>query len=146
MVKSAFSDKKFLEDRLEAVERYLAWAKPIIDELAKQYDLQKPRVNPVKYCKDELDKKIINYLIDNFGAGATEIAIGVGLEHPETARHLIGKRLKRLRKQSLDDGWCILDFDPATREHPVTKTPKYRAWWIHMEDVDVATFKENVKL
>jgi len=138
--------RKTIEERLEALERDWNWAKPIIVELAKQYDLQKPRVNPMKYCKDEVDRKIISYLIDNLGAGTTEIARGIGLPNPaEVGRHLVGKRLLRIHKQSSDEGWNILNFDPAMREHPISKEKKLRAWWINLEDVNVEEFKKESK-
>lgn len=136
--------RKTIEERLDALEREWSWAKPIIMELAKQYDLQKPHVNPLKFCKDDLDRKIIGYLIDNLGAGTTEIAKGINLANPEkVGRHVVGKRLLRINKQSNNEGWHILDFDPAMREHPITKEKKLRAWWINLEDVDVEGFKKE---
>jgi len=136
--------KKSIEERLDTLEREWNWAKPMITELAKQYDLQRPRINPMKYCKDEIDRKIVAYLIEKIGAGATEIAGGIDLDQPEVlGRHLVGKRLKRLFNLSSKEGWHILDFDTATRENPVTKEKKFRAWWINLEEVDVQSFKEQ---
>jgi len=137
--------KKSIEERLDTLEREWSWAKPIITELAKQYDLQRPRINPMKYCRDETDRKIVAYLIENLGAGATEIAGGIGLVNPQgLARHLVGKRLMRLFKLSSGEGWHILDFDTATRENPITKEKKFRAWWINLEEVDIEGFKKSV--
>jgi len=137
--------KRSIEERLDMLERDMAWAKPLLMKWAKEYEIAMPRINPVKYCRDELDKRIINYLVDNFGAGATEIATGLGLENPERlGRHLVGKRLKRMFNSSSKEGWHILDFDAATREHPITKAKKYRAWWLNLEEVDVEGFKKSV--
>jgi hypothetical protein len=139
-------NKKSIEERLDNLERDWAWAKPIITELGKQYDLQKPRINPAKYCRNELDRKIIAYLIEHLGAGSTEIAKAIGLENPERlGRHLVGKRLKRIASKSSAEGWNILEFNPATRENPIDHKEKYRAWWLNVEDVDVAGFKKEME-
>lgn len=135
--------KKSIEQRIEEIERWINSNKPIIAGLAKEYDLQKPRTNPAKYCKDTLDKEIINYLIEKLGAGTTEIANALKPQYPEVNRHTIGKRILRLQKQASFDGWHILTFDTALREVPNSQEKKYRAWWITIEDLDIASFKKD---
>jgi len=126
------------ETRLSRLETFVDWAKPLLEEIAKQLELSRPRINPKKYCKDELDRKIINYLIENKGAGTTELAEALNLEDPKlVGRHLIGKRLKRLKDLSDRDGWHILEF------HPETKEGKFRAWWILIEDIDLEAFRRT---
>lgn len=137
--------RKSIEERLDVLERDMAWAKPLLIKWAKEYEISMPHVDPIKYCRDNLDRRIINFLVDNWGAGATEIATGLGLENPERlGRHLVGKRLKRIFKITSDNGFHILDFDAATREHPVTKAKKFRAWWINLEEIDVEGFKKEM--
>lgn len=138
------SERKSIEERISYLEREMNWMRPLVTEIASQYDLSRPRINPMKYCKDELDRRIMNYLIDNLGAGATEIAKKLGLEEPETrSRHLVGKRLNRFVKASFEDGWHILTFDKTHREHPTEHVVKYRAWWLNLEEVDVEGFKKE---
>lgn len=127
---------KTIEDRLVALESILDKYRPIWDALAKEYDLAKPRVNPEIYCKDDLDRQIIAYLIEH-GSGATsEVAEAVGLENPKNVgRHTIGKRIIRIKKLAERDHWDILEF------HPENKEGKFRAWWLNLAEVDIAKFK-----
>lgn len=139
------SNRKTIEERLEFVERELNWMRPVVTDLAKQLDISRPRINPMKYCRDDLDRQIMSYLIDNLGAGATEIAKALGLEEPEhRSRHLVGKRLNRLFRLSSADGWQIMHFDRAHRQHPTSGAVKYRAWWLNLEELDVKGFKEEL--
>ena len=140
----AITTKKPLEERLTDLERKWEHYESQIIELSKLYSLQKKKVNPNLYCKDDFDRSIINYLIDNLGAGTTEIAKGLGLEEPEVARHSIGKRLKVIAEKAKANEWIILTFDTENKEHPITKEKKSRAWWINVENVDVEEFKKNM--
>jgi len=117
----------------KTVDRYL----PIWDALAKEYDLAKPRYYLGPACKDELDRRIVDYLIENGSGATTEIAKALGLENPKiVGRHIIGKRLKRLQEFTERQNWSIFEF------HPEQKEGKFRAWWIRREDVDVEGFRK----
>ena len=135
---------KPLEDRVSNLEKEWNAAKPIIAELAKQYDLQRTRVDVWWYCRDPIDRDIINYLIDNYGAGTTEIANAIGVEG-KFARHLVGKRLHRIHRDSTVRNEPFLEFVAGRQEKPNSDELKYRAWWIRIEEVDVESFKKKME-
>jgi hypothetical protein len=68
------------------------------------------------------------------------------MPNPAKARHTIGKRLIRVQKQALAEGWHILTFEGAQKELPGTQTRKYRAWWIDLEDIDITAFKKEFEV
>ena len=127
-----------IEKRLRALERFRDRAEPILDEVAEQLEISRPRVNPAKYCSDHLDLKIIDYLIEHKGAGTSEIAKALGLD-PEKGRHTIGKRLNKIARLSKNDAWDVLEF------HPEVKEEKFRAWWLDTTRIDLEAFRLNVK-
>lgn len=132
------SRRKTIEDRILILEKFRDWAKPTLVAVAKELALAQPLINPNIYCKDDLDRKIIAYLIDKEAAGSTEIARALGLEKPKlVGRHTIGKRIKRLSLLSGRDGWHILEF------HPECRDGKFRAWWLMLEDVDIEAFRKQ---
>lgn len=126
-----------IEKRLRALERFRDRYEPVLREVVKFLDISRPRVNPDKYCSDDLDRKIIDYLIEHLGAGTTEIATALGLD-PQKGRHIIGKRIAKIKRLSEQDGWNILEF------HPELKEGKFRAWWINLEEIDVEAFRKSL--
>lgn len=134
------NQNKTLEDRVLALERFADRVKPTLAEVEKQLSLSRPLINPNSYCKDNLDRQIILYLIEHTSGGTTEIAEALNLDSPKLiGRHTIGKRIKRLSQISSRDGWNILEF------HPELKEGKFRAWWINLEDINVEAFKKSIK-
>jgi hypothetical protein len=129
-----FQNLSEIEKRLRALEKFRDKYEPVLQEVIKFLDISRPKVDPKKYCSDEIDRKIIDYLIENKGAGTTEIAKALGLD-PEKGRHIIGKRLAKMQRLSEEDGWDILEF------HPERKEGKFRAWWINIEQIDVESFR-----
>lgn len=128
------------EDRLRKLEARVDRAEPLIQQIADQLELEAARLNPAKYCKDELDKKIIDYLIENQAAGTTEIAKALGLSDPKlVGRHTIGKRIQALNKKFEYNGWHILTF------HPENKEGKFRAWWIDISQINVEAFRKKLR-
>ena len=93
-------------------------------------------MNPAKYCSDELDRRIIDHLIEHHADGTTKIAKALGLK-PESGRHIIGKRLEKMRCLSEADTWHILTF------HPERKEGKFRAWWLTLEDIDIEAWRKS---
>lgn len=135
--------RRTIEDRLDIAERKLNWMEPIVTKIAKEYDIARRTVNPAKFCKDTTDYQIMQYLIDNLGAGATEIAVALKLEDPEVGRHLIGKRLLRLYKAANNQGWDMMTFEKNYKENPQSHKKKFRAWWINLEEIDLVEWKQS---
>jgi predicted translin family RNA/ssDNA-binding protein len=78
------------------------------------------KVNPHTFCIDEIDNKLVDYLIDYRGATTTELA-----EFLETNRWLVLNRLRKIEKSSKKQlGTPIVDYYPSER------AGKRKAWWI----------------
>ena len=78
------------------------------------------KVNPHTFCIDEIDNKLVDYLVDHRGATTTELA-----EFLETNRWLILNRLRKIEKSSKKQlGKSIIDYYPGER------AGKRKAWWI----------------
>ena len=78
------------------------------------------KVNPHAFCIDEIDNKIVDYLIDHRGATTTELA-----EFLETNRWLVLNRLRKIAKASKKQlGKPIVDYYAGER------VGKRKAWWI----------------
>ena len=78
------------------------------------------QVNPHIFCIDEIDNKLVDYLIDHRGATTTELA-----EVLETNRWLVLNRLRKIEKTSKKQlGKPIIDYYPGER------AGKRKAWWM----------------
>jgi metal-responsive CopG/Arc/MetJ family transcriptional regulator len=78
------------------------------------------KVNPHIFCIDEIDTKLINYLLDHRGSTTTELAEAIG-----TNRWLILNRLRKIEKASKKQlGQPIIHYYPGER------SGKRKAWWI----------------
>ena len=78
------------------------------------------KINPNIFCIDEIDTKIVHYLLDHRGATTTELA-----EHVKTNRWLILNRLRKISKASKKQtGKAIVNYYPGER------AGKRKAWWI----------------
>jgi len=81
------------------------------------------KVNPHTFCIDDVDTKLVDYLLDHRGATTTELA-----EFLETNRWLVLNRLRKIEKSSKKQhGKSIIEYYPGER------AGKRKAWWI-MED------------
>lgn len=132
-----------IESRIKRLERFKDWAEPLLRQTKKVLELSAPKADVLKYCHDELDWKILSYLVEVEVAGTTEIAGALGFS-PDRGRHLIGKRLRRIAEESRADGEIILRFRPERIEHEGKQ--KFRAWWLHLENIDLEAFREKVPL
>lgn len=127
-----------IEKRLRSLEKFRDKAEPALAAVREFLDVSRPRVNPAKYCRSDLDRRIIEYLIEHKGAGTSEIAKALGLD-PQKGRHTIGKHLAKTARLSKLGGWEILEF------HPEMKEGKFRAWWLDIEQVDIEAFHKSVE-
>jgi len=81
---------------------------------------ERGKVNPHTFCIDEIDNKLVDYLIDHRGATTTELA-----EFLETNRWLVLNRLRKIEKSSKKQlGKPIIDY------YPGEMAGKRKAWWI----------------
>ena len=108
-----------LEKRIEKVEKTLSEIKRYLAELEiLTYD--RGKVNPHAFCIDDLDHKIIDYLIGHRGATTPELSNALNAD-----RWTILNRLRKIAKRSKDElGKPIVVFYAGEREG------KRRAWWI----------------
>ena len=104
-----------LENELEHVRKYLADLELLTFGHSK--------VNPRNFCIDEIDHKIIDYLIHYKGATTPELA-----EYLKCNRWLILNRLKKIQRASQKKcGKSIIDYCGGER------SGKKKAWWINQE-------------
>jgi hypothetical protein len=120
-------DKIFtLETRLQKLEKELGkiW-KCLADLELLTYGPEK--TNPHTFCIDQIDHKIIDYLIHYRGATTPELA-----EYLETNRWLVLNRLRRIQKNSRRQlGKSVIEY------YAGEKRGKKRAWWIDETLVEV---------
>jgi len=84
---------------------------------------QHGKINPHQYCIDELDHKIMEYLLHYKSATTPELA-----EYVKTNRWLILNRLRKIQKTSKKQiGKPIVEY------YAGEKSGKKKAWWIDEE-------------
>jgi hypothetical protein len=107
-----------LETEISKIKKYLAELEVLTYEHGK--------VNPHAFCIDEIDHKIIDYLLDYRGATTTELA-----DYLKTNRWLILNRLRKIERSSKKQlGKPIIEY------YPGEKSNKRKAWWIKEELVE----------
>jgi len=107
-----------LENEVNKIKDYLAKLEILTYEGGK--------VNPHAFCIDEIDNKIVDYLLDHRGATTTELAEFLG-----TNRWLVLNRLRKIEKSSKKQlGKSIIFYYSGER------TGKRKAWWIREELVE----------
>jgi hypothetical protein len=111
-----------LEQRLGRIEKEFSEVKKYLADLELlTYD--RGKANPHKFCTDDLDHKLIEYLIHYKGATTPEIA-----EYLKTNRWLVLNRLRKIQKTSRKQlGKSVIDY------YPGEKSGKKKAWWINAE-------------
>ena len=108
-----------LEQKLNQLEKDV---NKIKDGLAKLEILthEAGKVNPHVFCIDEIDNKIVDYLLDHRGVTTTELAGFL-----ETNRWLVLNRLRKIEKSSKKQlGKSIIEYFSGER------AGKRKAWWI----------------
>jgi len=107
-----------LEADLSEVKRYLVELEVLTYERGK--------INPHAFCIDDIDHKIVNYLLHYRGATTTELADSIGAN-----RWLILNRLRKIQKRSKKQlGKSIVEYCPGER------SGKRKAWWISEEIIE----------
>jgi len=107
-----------LEDSLSEIKKYLAELEILTFE--------KGKMNPHAFCIDDLDHKIVDYLLNYKGATTSELSAFLG-----TNRWMILNRLKKIQKHSKKQlGKPAIEFYGGER------SGKKKAWWITEELVE----------
>lgn len=94
----------------------------VVGEIAKELEMAaqlEVKADPFSYAHDDLDRGIITLLLEAKVITSTQIAEKLGEN-----RHKIGKRLKRIEKESSARSEKWLYFEAGEKEG------HYRAWWI----------------
>lgn len=111
-----------LEQRISKIERDFGEVRKYLADL-ELLTYQHGKINPHMFCIDEIDHKIIDYLIHYKGATTPELA-----DYLKTNRWLVLNRLRRIQKMSRKElGKSIIDY------YPGEKSGKKKAWWTNEE-------------
>ncbi len=119
-------DKIFeLEQKISQLESDLSEVKRYLVEL-EVLTYERGKINPHTFCIDDIDHKIVNYLLHYRGATTTELADSLGAN-----RWLILNRLRKIQKRSKKQlGKSIVEYCPGER------SGKRKAWWMSEELVE----------
>jgi Arc/MetJ-type ribon-helix-helix transcriptional regulator len=110
------------EERLGKMEHELSEVRKYLADL-ELLTYEREKTNPHIFCIDEIDHKIIDYLLHYKGATTPELA-----EYLKTNRWLVLNRLRRMEKNSKKQlGKSIIEYYAAE------KSGKKKAWWINEE-------------
>lgn len=111
-----------LETRMTKIEGELGEIRTYLADLELlTYGARK--VNPHSFCIDEVDQKIVDYLMHYKGATTPELA-----EYMKINRWLILNRLQKIQKSSTKQcGKAVIDY------YAGEKSGKKKAWWINEE-------------
>jgi Arc/MetJ-type ribon-helix-helix transcriptional regulator len=114
-----------LEKRLKTMEEEFSEIKRSLADL-ELLTYGRGKVNPHTFCIDEIDHKIMDYLIHYKGATTPELA-----DYMRTNRWLVLNRLRRIQKTSKKQlGKSIVEY------YSGEKSGKKRAWWISEELIE----------
>jgi len=120
-------DKIFeLEQKISKLEADLSEIKKYLAEL-EVLTYEKGKVNPHAFCIDEIDHKIVDYLLQYRGATTTELA-----DFLKINRWFVLNRLRKIQRFSNKTlGKSIVEY------YAGEKSGKRKAWWIKEELVEV---------
>ena len=111
-----------LEDRMGKIEQEFGQIRKYLADL-ELLTFQHGKINPHSYCIDEIDHKIMEYLLNYKSATTPELA-----EYVKTNRWLILNRLRKIQKASKKQvGKSIVEYYAGER------SGKKKAWWIDEE-------------
>ncbi len=114
-----------LEQRIDKLEAGAAGIKKQLAEL-EVLTYEEGKVNPHVFCIDEMDRKIMDYLLSHEGATTPEMA-----EFIKTNRWHVLNRLRKIQRRSKKQlGRSIVEYYAGER------MGKRKAWWIKEELVE----------
>jgi hypothetical protein len=111
-----------LEGRMERIEQEFGQIRKCLADL-EILTFQHGKINPQAYCQDDLDRKIMEYLLNYKSATTPELATQL-----KTNRWLVLNRLRKIQKTSKKQiGKPIIEYYAGER------SGKKKAWWIDEE-------------
>jgi len=111
-----------LEGRMGKIEEEVGQIRKYLAEL-ELLTFQHGKINPYSFCIDEIDHKIMEYLLHYKSATTPELA-----EYVKTNRWLVLNRLRRIQKTSKKQaGKSAVEYYAGER------SGKKKAWWIDEE-------------
>jgi S-adenosylmethionine:tRNA-ribosyltransferase-isomerase (queuine synthetase) len=111
-----------LEQRMATLEENFGQIKKYLSDL-DILTFQHGRINPYQFASDEVDRKIIEYLLNYKSATTPEIA-----NFLKTNRWLVLNRLQKIEKNSKKQlGKAIIEY------YAGEKSGKKKAWWVDEE-------------
>jgi metal-responsive CopG/Arc/MetJ family transcriptional regulator len=111
-----------LEGRMEKIEQEFGQIRKYLADL-ELLTFQHGKINPHSYCIDDLDHKIMEYMLNYKSATTPELA-----EYIKTNRWLILNRLRKIQRNSKKQiGKPIIEYYAGER------SGKKKAWWIDEE-------------
>lgn len=111
-----------LQQRLERMEQEFGQIKKYLADL-EILTFQHGKINPHSFCIDDLDHKIMEYLLHYKSATTPELA-----EYLNINRWLVLNRLRKIQKNSKKQaGKAIVEY------YAGEKSGKKKAWWIDEE-------------
>jgi len=114
-----------LEQRMGKMEREFSEIRKYLTSL-ELLTYERGKTNPHTFCVDEIDQKIVDYLIHYKGATTPELA-----EYLKTNRWLVLNRLRKIQKVSKKQiGKSIIEY------YSGEKSGKKKAWWINEELIE----------
>jgi hypothetical protein len=114
-----------LQSRMGKVETELAEVKKYLAEL-EVLTFERGKTNPHTFCIDEIDHKIVDYLLHYKGATTPELA-----DYTKTNRWLVLNRLRKIQKTSKRQlGKPLIIYNAGEKQG------KYKAWWLNEDLVE----------
>jgi hypothetical protein len=111
-----------LESRMGKIEGELGELRKYLADL-ELLTYGNRKVNPHSLCIDEVDHKLVDYLMHYKGATTPELA-----EYMKINRWLVLNRLQKIQKSSIKQyGKAVIDY------YAGEKSGKKKAWWINEE-------------
>ncbi len=111
-----------LEERIGKIEQEFAQIRKYLADL-ELLTYQHGRINPHSFCIDDMDHKLLEYLMHYKGATTPELA-----DYLKTNRWLVLNRLRKIQKTSKKQcGKAVIDY------YGGEKSGKKKAWWINEE-------------
>jgi Arc/MetJ-type ribon-helix-helix transcriptional regulator len=109
-----------LEERMGKIEHEIGEIRKYLADL-ELLTYQHGKINPHTFCIDEIDHKIVDYLLHYKGATTPELA-----DYMKTNRWLILNRLRKIQRNSKKQfGKPLIDY------YAGEKSGKKKAWWIN---------------